>query len=180
MTALAANMNKRHLMSQMAGRSSGSLHTNIFFKSRAVVETGLVLKLRANGAVILVPRFALEKLVLLGRDAAGAPRALVYDEANQTLEAPGAGAGGAPLRLRVFDEVRVLVLVEERGLDRKELVVKIVSPAFAESAVPAGVVVEDRTAAPAAAAPAAAPPAAAGGKRAADDAGDAARATKRK
>jgi exosome complex exonuclease DIS3/RRP44 len=151
MTAIAANMNKRHLMSQMAGRSSGSLHTNIFFKSRVVVETGLVMKLRANGAVILVPRFALERLVVLSRPArpgaaASAPpqRTFVYNESEQILT----DAGNPSLSLRIFDEVKVVLVVEERVRDRKELVVRIIEPAFESfdfRALPTSVIVDDRT-----------------------------------
>lgn len=156
MTAIAANMNKRHLMSQMAGRSSGSLHTNIFFKNRVVVETGLVMKLRANGAVILVPRFALERLVVLSRPArpgaaggadAASTRTLVYNEADQVLT----DAANPALSLRIFDEVKVVLVVEERMRDRKELVLRIIEPAFESfdfAALPATVIVDDRTVAP--------------------------------
>ena len=157
MTAIAANMNKRHLMSQMAGRSSGSLHTNIFFKNRVVVETGLVMKLRANGAVILVPRFALERLVVLSRPArpgaaiavggaadVSTTRTLTYNEAEQVLT----DSVNPALSLRIFDEVKVVLVVEERMRDRKELVLRIIEPAFESfdfASLPATVVVDDRT-----------------------------------
>lgn len=47
MRALTANMNKRHLMAQLAGRASVALHTNMFFKARV----------SACGAVLRVVRF---------------------------------------------------------------------------------------------------------------------------
>ena len=134
MTILAANMNKRHLMSQYAGRCSSSLHTNIYFKGRAIIETGFVLKLRANGAVILVPRFALEKMVILSKAArpGGAvqsledSRTLVYNETDQVL----VDSSDDLLKLKIFDEVKVALYVESRAHNRKELVMKIISPAF--------------------------------------------------
>jgi exosome complex exonuclease DIS3/RRP44 len=157
MTALAANMNKRHLMSQMAGRSSSSLHTNIFFRNRVILETGLILKLRANGVVILVPRFALEKMVILSRApkpgssanpvgaaSAEASRILNFDEANQVI----VDAADPALRLGIFDEVTVALFVEERIRGRKELVMRIISPAFHafdRSALAADIIVEDRS-----------------------------------
>lgn len=44
MKIITDNMNKRHLNSQLAGRASVALHTNIFFQNRVVVETALVMK----------------------------------------------------------------------------------------------------------------------------------------
>ena len=157
MTALADNMNKRHLMSQLAGRASASLHTNIFFRARVVVETALVMRLRSNGAVLLVPRFALERSVLLGgggwggagrggaADGGGgaAPRALLYDAEQQTL---ADAADPLRLRLRIFDEVKVALFVEERARGRRELVMRIVAPPFHDMPpVGPGVTLEDRT-----------------------------------
>jgi exosome complex exonuclease DIS3/RRP44 len=157
MTALADNMNKRHLMSQLAGRASASLHTNIFFRARVVVETALVMRLRSNGAVLLVPRFALERSVLLGgggwggagrggaADGGGgaAPRALLYDAEQQTL---ADAADPLRLRLRIFDEVKVALFVEERARGLRELVMRIVAPPFHDMPpVGPGVMLEDRT-----------------------------------
>jgi hypothetical protein len=41
MSALCENLNHRHLMAQLAGRASVSLHTNIFFKVRRRGGRGL-------------------------------------------------------------------------------------------------------------------------------------------
>jgi exosome complex exonuclease DIS3/RRP44 len=138
-------MNRRHLMSQLAGRASAALHTHIFFRKRAVIETALVMRLRANGVVLLVPRFGLEGSVNLTRaepdGAAGAaggaagrggkrdkgkaaevaaPRVLRFDEAVQELADVTDSTGR--LRLRIFDEVKVCLTVEEKRLGRPELV----------------------------------------------------------
>jgi exoribonuclease R len=174
MRKLCDVMNKRHLMSQLAGRASGSLHTNLFFRRRVVVEAALVLRVRANGVALLVPRFGLEGVVLLGRaavastgndgklpllkaalgagkppraGAADAERVLTNDEAAQTL-ADASDPGR--LQLRVFDEVRVALVVEERVRFRPELVLRVIDPPFQAlpfplSAPPDGMTVEDAT-----------------------------------
>jgi exosome complex exonuclease DIS3/RRP44 len=98
---------------QLAGRASVALHTNVFFRDRVVVEAGIVMKLRANGVVVLVPRYGLEGTVILGtargsaepRAVPAAPprRTLVFDEVSQVLT----DASDSALCLRVFDEVQV-------------------------------------------------------------------------
>eukprot|EP01138_Halocafeteria_seosinensis_P004979 gb/GECG01005091.1/.p1 GENE.gb/GECG01005091.1/~~gb/GECG01005091.1/.p1 ORF type:complete len:390 (+),score=60.88 gb/GECG01005091.1/:1-1170(+) len=65
MRALCDNVNKRHLMSQLAGRASVNLHTHIYFRNKIVLEEAVVMKLRANGVVVLVPRFGIEGMVFL-------------------------------------------------------------------------------------------------------------------
>ena len=191
MTALASNMNKRHLMSQMAGRSSSSLHTNLFFRNRVVIETGLVMKLRANGAVILVPRFALEKMVILSRAAkpgaavmpvaagsAEASRTLLYNEVEQVV----VDASDTTLRLGIFDEVTVALFVEERTRGRNELVIRIISPAFHafdRTSIGPNVVIEDRTVAAVAVAAAVAAGDVGGAKRAASVSASAEKPAKR-
>ena len=65
MRALCDNINKRHLMSQLAGRASVNLHTHIYFRNRVVIEEAVIMKLRANGVVVLVPRFGIEGMVFL-------------------------------------------------------------------------------------------------------------------
>jgi hypothetical protein len=136
-------------MSQLAGRASGSLHTNIFFHKRIVVERGLVMRLRANGIVVLIPRFGIEGAIVLGRakddvrppkPGAPAQRTVVYDEEAQTLSdatTPDA------LRIRIFQEVRIALVVETKARHRKELVYKVVDPPFDPfPAVGEGVTVE--------------------------------------
>lgn len=155
---LTDNMNKRHLMSQLAGRASSALHTQIFFRNRVVVETGLVMRLRGNGVIVLVPKFGLEGSVVLGRsDKDDRPlhawqekqqvRTLKYDEGTQTIwdiNNPDTH------KLRIFQAVKVALMVEEKVRGRKELVYKLIEPAFATlpklEDLPAGTVIEDRTA----------------------------------
>lgn len=48
-TEVADNINRRHLMAQMAGRASVELHTLFYFRERTVQERGIVLRIRENG-----------------------------------------------------------------------------------------------------------------------------------
>ena len=86
----------------------------------------LLLQLRANGVVVLVPRFGLEGTVVLGAAAGDASaraasssakpkRALVYNEKAQTL----AAADDPSLSLRIFQEVKVRAVAEGRGEGRR-------------------------------------------------------------
>lgn len=134
MRALSDNMNHRHLMAQLAGRASVALHTSIFFKSRVILERGLVMKLRPNGIVALIPRFGMEGNIVLGRAAgedarpgATHTRELELDEEEQVLRAAG---GPEALRVRIFDEVVIAINVEEKARYRQEIVYRLVRPAF--------------------------------------------------
>jgi exosome complex exonuclease DIS3/RRP44 len=140
MKSLADNCNRRHLASALAGRASGALHTNRFFKGRVMTETALVMRLRSNGVVVLVPRFGLESVVVLGRGqdspewtgSGPAPRTLSFDEAKQTL----VDASEPSLRLTVFQEVTVALAVVVAGRGRKTLAVRIIKPAFMTAFAP--------------------------------------------
>jgi exosome complex exonuclease DIS3/RRP44 len=164
MKALCDNMNKRHLMSQLAGRASVALHTNIFFKDKIVIEPALVMRVKDNGCAIVIPRLGLEAALVLNKEESmprlpdseysasrgycappQAKRDLVFSEKDQTL----ALASDPSVGLRVFDEVRVAVFVEERVRHRKELAYRLIDPAFhtlpAASTFPAQYSIEDRT-----------------------------------
>ena len=94
LSALADNCNRRHLASQLAGRASAALHTHLFFRGRCVVDRGYVLRLKANGCVVLVPRFGLESMVLLGKREDGSARQLAFSAEEQVLREVGGGEGG--------------------------------------------------------------------------------------
>jgi len=136
-------MNKRHLISQLAGRASASLHTSIFFHKRVIIDSALIIRLRDNGVVVLVPRFGLEGAVILG--ALPTVRTLRLDEEAQILQETSSPS----LKLSIFQEVVVALSVEAKGpRGRKELVIRIVEPAFCPfpsvDNLPKGTIVEDK------------------------------------
>lgn len=161
MKALADNMNKRHLMSALAGRASASLHTNLFFKGRVVVESGVVMRIRANGVVVLIPRFGLESVIIVGRPAdtsgpgqhtssSGPPqRILHFKPETQELTGSAIPPETAEPNVSIFQEVKVCLYVVTTSRGRKELRVHLVQPAFQSlpdlTTMPQGTLVEDRT-----------------------------------
>jgi exosome complex exonuclease DIS3/RRP44 len=65
MRAVVGNLNERHHNAQMAGRASVELHTLIFFHKRTVVADARVVKVRANGLIVFVPKYGIEGPVFL-------------------------------------------------------------------------------------------------------------------
>uniref|UniRef100_A0A3Q3WEL5 Protein DIS3 homolog n=1 Tax=Mola mola TaxID=94237 RepID=A0A3Q3WEL5_MOLML len=60
-SALSNNLNYRHKMSQYAQRASVAFHTQLFFKSKGILnEEGFVLFVRKNAIIVLIPKFGLE------------------------------------------------------------------------------------------------------------------------
>ncbi|EEH54478.1 uncharacterized protein MICPUCDRAFT_462, partial [Micromonas pusilla CCMP1545] len=62
--ATAENINSRHRNSQSAGRASVELHTHIFFKKNKAETDARVIRVRANGIIVFVPKFGIEAPVL--------------------------------------------------------------------------------------------------------------------
>jgi hypothetical protein len=44
-------------MAQLCGRASVNLHTLIFFRDKRVETDAVIMKVRSNGIVVLVPRY---------------------------------------------------------------------------------------------------------------------------
>jgi exosome complex exonuclease DIS3/RRP44 len=84
------------------------LHTHIFFRKRSVQSTARVIRVRANGIIVFVPKFGIEAPVLFkegdpegaGGDAAAAAEAAVAGAAGA-----GTGKGGGA----VLDEEAMTV-----------------------------------------------------------------------
>lgn len=69
MEEIVDNMNERHINAARASRSSAQLHTVMFFRSHeGMVADARVLKVQANGLIVLVPRFGIEGPVFFGDD----------------------------------------------------------------------------------------------------------------
>lgn len=103
------------------------LYTNLFFKGKLITEEGYVIRVLKNGFSVLIPKYGIEGLVHAGIGAAaGTQPLLVFSEEGGTLTAPADG-----VVIKLFDRVRVNVMVEEAGVDqgrRSKLVIKLVEP----------------------------------------------------
>jgi exosome complex exonuclease DIS3/RRP44 len=129
----AMQLNKRHHAAQQAGRASVALYTHIYFKERPTEEMAVVMRLRSNGLVVLVPRFGLESPVFLvpkGKSKADQPEPsdwVTYDQDAETI----VHKQNPSTTLKVFDEVRVQITVRNEGNGahgRQQLVMSLLEP----------------------------------------------------
>lgn len=65
LTSIADNLNYRHRNAQMAGRASVELHTLIYFRKRPTDAEARIVKIRANGLIVFVPKYGIEGPVYL-------------------------------------------------------------------------------------------------------------------
>jgi exosome complex exonuclease DIS3/RRP44 len=148
MKRVSDNMNRRHLTAQLASRASAGLYTNIFFslngkkedKSAAVgpkmaVYPALVMKVKENGIVAFVPKLGIEgSIAITDPYSSEKGKKCEFDTTQQTLTSSAPPDGGKPLRVRLFDEVTVGITVESKGdRGRKEVVYRLLEPAFSKA-----------------------------------------------
>ena len=131
-------------MAQYAGRASAQLHTVILFRGTVRYEDAYVTRVRQNGFMAFVPKYALE-YVCMATDKDGNPiPGLVLDEENQTLSlsAEAAASGGKahwkPFSVRVLDKVRVRISVDTHDPHEQHLLVQCVSPPIHLPCIPPG------------------------------------------
>jgi hypothetical protein len=128
-------INHRHRMAQLCGRASVNLHTLIFFRDKRVETDAVIMKVRSNGIVVLVPRYGEHiflhsfvyilcahgwccwglKLLRYGMespiqfitkdDAACVTSGWSFNEEKQQLTGPG-------VTYQIFDRLRVCIYVQ--------------------------------------------------------------------
>eukprot|EP00892_Ulva_mutabilis_P007742 jgi/Ulvmu1/533/UM001_0541.1 len=126
MEEIVTNMNERHINAARASRSSAQLHTLIFFRDRAgLVADARVLKVQANGLIVLVPRFGIEGPVFFG-DGDDAPTGITLNEANQEVVL----ANGT--KYKVFSPCAVRMMIEKGANHREKLKIELVDRAQLE------------------------------------------------
>uniref|UniRef100_A0A3P9DRB7 Protein DIS3 homolog n=1 Tax=Maylandia zebra TaxID=106582 RepID=A0A3P9DRB7_9CICH len=87
-SALCNNLNYRHKMSQYAQRASVAFHTQLFFKSRGILnEEGFVLFVRKNAIIVLIPKFGLEGTVFFDSKDKVSPN-IVFEEEIPGVSVP--------------------------------------------------------------------------------------------
>lgn len=65
LTSISDNLNYRHRNAQMASRASVELHTLIYFRKRPTDTEARIVKIRANGFIVFVPKYGIEGSVYL-------------------------------------------------------------------------------------------------------------------
>lgn len=86
LTSIADNLNYRHRNAQMASRSSIELHTIIFFRKRPTDTEARIVKIRANGFIVFVPKYGIEGPVYLTMRGEKGGGEWVVDEQQQKIK----------------------------------------------------------------------------------------------
>lgn len=129
-SALSNNLNYRHKMAQYAQRSSVAFHTQLFFKSRGILnEDGFVLFVRKNAIIVLIPKFGLEGTVFFDAKDKAAPN-LVFDEEGPTLKVE-------EHTFHIFDNVKVTISLDSSNIQHQKIRMALIEPVIPGVSVPA-------------------------------------------
>ncbi|KAF4357809.1 hypothetical protein F8388_024420 [Cannabis sativa] len=86
LTSIADNLNYRHRNAQMASRASVELHTVIFFRKRPTDAEARIVKIRANGFIVFVPKYGIEGPVYLNQKSEKGGGEWFVDEQEQKIK----------------------------------------------------------------------------------------------
>ncbi|KAF6154330.1 hypothetical protein GIB67_026786 [Kingdonia uniflora] len=81
-----SDLNYRHRNAQMAGRASVELHTLIYFRKRPTDAEARIVKIRANGFIVFVPKYGIEGLLYLTPKGGSGAGEWVVDEEHQKVK----------------------------------------------------------------------------------------------
>ena len=126
--ATADNVNLRHRNSQSAGRASVELHTHIFFKKKPIERCeARVVRVKANGVVVFVPKFGIEAPLVFeesGDKTEGEKTTMaskcVFDEDAMRVTDPSGKTW------QIFDALLVRIEIEELPARRSRLAIRAV------------------------------------------------------
>ncbi|XP_008319769.1 exosome complex exonuclease RRP44 [Cynoglossus semilaevis] len=128
-SALCNNLNYRHKMAQYAQRASVAFHTQLFFKSRGIInEEGYVLFVRKNAIIVLIPKFGLEGTVFFDRKDKNNPN-LVFDEEGPTPKVE-------QHTFHIFDKVKVTVSLDDTNIQHQKIRMALTDPVIPGVSVP--------------------------------------------
>ncbi|EGD81793.1 mitotic control protein dis3 [Salpingoeca rosetta] len=136
-SSVCDGLNIRNRMAQYAARASTELQCCVYFKGRPTAATGYVTRVRKNAVQVLVPTFGVEGPVYFDPiDSSKTAPTLKFDAEQLTLDVTPAD-GGQATTFKVFDEVQVLIQVDESDAQRRRIVLKLMNPAVAGVSVSA-------------------------------------------
>uniref|UniRef100_A0A1A7Y0C5 Exosome complex exonuclease RRP44 n=1 Tax=Iconisemion striatum TaxID=60296 RepID=A0A1A7Y0C5_9TELE len=129
-SALCNNLNYRHKMAQYAQRASVAFHTQLFFKSRGILnEEGFVLFVRKNAIIVLIPKFGLEGTVFFDTKDKVSP-SLVFDDEGPTLKVE-------QHTFHIFDRVKVTIRLDDSNIQHQKIRMALIEPVIPGVSVPA-------------------------------------------
>ncbi|XP_048454363.1 exosome complex exonuclease RRP44 [Rhincodon typus] len=127
--ALCNNLNYRHKMAQYSQRASVAFHTQLFFKSKGIVdEVGYVLFVKKNAIVVLIPKFGLEGTVLFEEKGKQSPK-LQYNQEVPSLTVEG-------IIFNMFDKVTVTITLDASNVQHQKIRMALVEPVIPGVSVP--------------------------------------------
>ncbi|XP_048388312.1 exosome complex exonuclease RRP44 [Stegostoma tigrinum] len=127
--ALCNNLNYRHKMAQYSQRASVAFHTQLFFKSKGIVdEVGYVLFVKKNAIVVLIPKFGLEGTVLFEERGKQSPK-LQYNQEVPSLTVEGT-------MFNMFDKVTVTITLDASNVQHQKIRMALVEPVIPGVSVP--------------------------------------------
>ncbi|XP_077231136.1 ribonuclease II family protein [Tasmannia lanceolata] len=115
LTSIADNLNYRHRNAQMAGRASVELHTLIYFRKRPTDTEARIVKIRANGFIVFVPKFGIEGPIYLKQRGQDTGEWLVDEEHQRVTKL------GTNVSFSVLQTVRIHMEVVEPQPNRPKL-----------------------------------------------------------
>ncbi|KAG2695095.1 hypothetical protein I3760_07G001000 [Carya illinoinensis] len=116
LTSIADNLNYRHRNAQMAGRASVELHTLIYFRKRPTDTEARIVKIRANGFIVFVPKYGIEGPVYLApRSEKGGGEWFVDEQQQKIKKMDGS------LSFSVLQTIRIHMEVVEPQPNRPKL-----------------------------------------------------------
>ncbi|KAH0624466.1 hypothetical protein JD844_031929 [Phrynosoma platyrhinos] len=126
---LCNNLNYRHKMAQYAQRASVAFHTQLFFKSKDVVnEEAYILFVRKNAIVVLIPKYGLEGTVFFEEKDKPKPT-LLYNDEIPSLTVEGT-------TFHTFDKVTVNIMLDASNIQHQKIRMALVEPKIPGVTVP--------------------------------------------
>ncbi|XP_053792692.1 exosome complex exonuclease RRP44 [Vidua chalybeata] len=118
---MCKNLNYRHKMAQYAQRASVAFHTQLFFKTKGVVnEDAYILFVRKNAIVVLIPKYGLEGTVFFEEKDKPTPK-LEYNSEVPSLTVENT-------TLCVFDKVKVNIMLDDSNIQHQKMRMVLVEP----------------------------------------------------
>ncbi|KAF4790676.1 exosome complex exonuclease RRP44 [Turdus rufiventris] len=118
---MCKNLNYRHKMAQYAQRASVAFHTQLFFKTKGVVnEDAYILFVRKNAIVVLIPKYGLEGTVFFEEKDKPTPK-LEYNSEVPSLTVEDT-------TFHVFDKVKVNIMLDDSNIQHQKMRMVLVEP----------------------------------------------------
>ncbi|XP_038623740.1 exosome complex exonuclease RRP44 [Tachyglossus aculeatus] len=126
---LCKNLNFRHKMAQYAQRASVAFHTQLFFKSKGIVnEEAYILFVRKNAIVVLIPKYGLEGTVFFEEKDKPKPK-LTYNDEIPSLKVEDTA-------FHMFDKVKVKIMLDSSNLQHQKIRMALVEPQIPGISIP--------------------------------------------